>query len=297
MNRIFLLLSLSIASLSCEVSGVDETKNKVSNNKNSDALSAVDSAFINLKKEVTPLKSDSLKNDQGLPMVWNRDDGLRIEWQKRNKGELITKNDLVLVNYEARVASGEVYDHNREAGRPLPLKLGVGQLLEGWEQALLEMNIGDKGRIMIPSKLAYGENGYLGKVPQNADIIVKIEIVSKIKPIYLEEGVVVYKYQLGDSSKATPLKNQLITFDYFTFKKGKKPGMYDNSYSKGQPFTVKFKNDNVVEGLHQGLSVLREGDHAFVEIPSQLAYGKTGLVDLVPPNTDIAFDLRIESIK
>ena len=296
MNKIFFALGLLMIIVACDVSGVDNAETMTTVDT-VETLSKTDSAFINLKKEIEPIQADSLTNNDGVPMVWNGEDGLRIEWKKRNLDHPIKKNDLVMVNFEARVARGEVYDHNRDAGKPLPLKLGVGQLIKGWEVALNEMSIGDKGRIMIPSKLAYGENGYLGKVPRNADIIVEIEIVGKVKPVQLEEGVKVYKYQVGDTLSKLPVKNQLITFEYFTFRKGKEAGMYDNSYSKGEPFTVRFENDNVVEGLHQGLSLLRAGDHAFVEIPSKLAYGKKGLVDLVPPNTDIAFDLRIESIK
>jgi FKBP-type peptidyl-prolyl cis-trans isomerase len=295
MNKILYILSLVILTVSCELAGVNEPT--VVAPDTTTTLSATDSAFINLKKEIKPIKSDTATDEKGLPMVWNGNDGLRIEWETRTSKDPIRKNDLLLANYEARVARGEVYDSNREAGKPLPLKLGIGQLLQGWEDGLLQMSIGDKGRIMIPSKLAYGENGYLGKIPRNADIIVEIEIVKKVKPLTLEEGVKVYQYTMGNPTNPLPIKDQAITFDYFTYKTGKNAGMYDNSYAKGQPFTVKFENDNVVDGLHQGLAVLRAGDHAFIEIPSKLAYGKSGLADLVPPNTDIVFDIRIESIK
>ncbi|MFK8039016.1 MAG: FKBP-type peptidyl-prolyl cis-trans isomerase [Crocinitomicaceae bacterium] len=295
MNRIIYMLIILVLISSCDISGVKNTEKIDTDTIHN--LSSTDSAFVNLKTAVTPIKVDSVKNEEGLAMVWNRDDGLRVEWKTRKLDQQINKNDLILANYEARVARGEVYDHNREAGKPLPLKLGVGQLIAGWEAALLEMSVGDIARIMIPSKLAYGENGYLGKIPKNADIIVEIEITDKIDPQVLQEGVKVYKYKSGDSLNTTPVKNQKVTFDYFTYKKGKQPGMYDNSYAKGQPFTMIFENDNLVDGLHQGMAVLRAGDNAFVEVPSALAYGKAGLANLVPPNTDIVFDLRIESIK
>ena len=295
MNKLTLLIIAAFTLIGCEVTGVKDAN--VLTTDSVETLSATDSAFVNLKKEIDPIKIDTITDEKGLPMVWNGTDGLRIEWQIRQNAEHIQPQDLILANYEARVAMGETYDHNREAGSPLPLKLGIGQLIVGWEKALLEMSVGDKGRIMIPSKLAYGKNGYLGKIPRNADIIIEIEIVDKVKPVILEEGVRVFKYKKGDQNLPTPVKNQEITFEYFTYQMGKKPGMYDNSYAKGKPFTMKFENDNVVDGLHQGLAILREGDNAFVEVPSKLAYGKAGLADLVPPNTDIVFDLRIESIK
>ena len=44
------------------------------------------------------------------------------------------------------------------------------------------------------------------------------------------------------------------------------------------------------------MKVVRSGENAFIEIPSKLAYGSKGLVDLVPKNTDIVYDVRILSI-
>lgn len=288
----FLLILLILGS--CEVAGVNEPT--IASTDTLETLSSTDSAFVNLKKTVKPILADTVKDEKGMPMVWNGKDGLRIEWENRTNINPIEATDLVMANFEAR-AMGRIYDHNRDAEKPLPLKLGVGQLIKGWEQALLQMSVGDKGRIMIPSALGYGENGYLGKVPRNADIIIEIEIVGKVKPQVLAEGVRVFKYESGPDANKIPVKNQTITFEYFTYKMGKKAGLYDNSYAKGQPFAMKFENDNVVDGLHQGMAVLRSGDRAFIEIPTELAYGNKGLVDLVPPNTDIVFDVRIESIK
>ncbi|MFD1550667.1 hypothetical protein DNU06_06325 [Putridiphycobacter roseus] len=294
----YLYLPLFILLFSnCEIGGIKKHQTANADNDSIPELSAVDSAFIQLEKKVEPVQIDSVKDASGNNLVWNGEDGLRIEWKKRSNNGPILKGDVVLANFEARVARGEVYDHNMEVGHPLPLKLGVGQLLKGWETALLEMHVGDIGRIMIPSKLAYGENGYYGKVPQNADIIVEIEIVDKVKPILLSEGVKVYKYSTKDTSSSLPVKDQKITFDYFSYRKGKNAGMYDNSYAKGKPFVMQFKNDNLVDGLHQGMGVLRAGDNAFIDIPAELAYGSTGLQELVPPNTPISFDVRIISIK
>jgi FKBP-type peptidyl-prolyl cis-trans isomerase len=229
-------------------------------------------------------------------LVWNGENGLRIEWSNKNNENKINLHDVVMINYTCRVARGEVYDSNSEVGKPIPIKTGIGQLIKGWEIAILQMHVLDEGRIMIPSKLGYGEAGLLGVVPQNADIIVDIEIIDKIEPIELLDGVKVYKYEMKNEG-AYPTKNQTITFDYFAFKQGSKPGMYDNSYEKGNPFSFKFENDNVVDGLHIGFSTIKANEKAFIEIPAAVAYGSKGLVDLVPKNTPIVFDVRVESIK
>jgi FK506-binding protein 9/10 len=241
-----------------------------------------------------PLMLEDTVDGAPNEMVYQRDDGLRVEWDVK-KDDPIRLNDVVMVNYTARVAAGEVYDTNKELGKPVPLKSNIGMMISGWEQGLLKMNIGDKGRIMIPAALAYGEDGYMTIVPPRADIIVDIEIVSRVKPVKLEDGVKVYKWNPVAEGKK-PEKNQLITFDYFAYKKGDDAGMYDNSYQNETPFSFKFKNASVVDGLHIGMSVLKTGESAFIEIPSKVAYGSKGLLDLVPANTDIVYDVRVSSI-
>ena len=250
---------------------------------------------INLLAEIDPaLLDDSI---QGLAneMVFQREDGLRIEWTIKKTDQPIQLNDVVMVNYKARVASGEQYDSNDEVGEPVPLKTNIGMMVKGLEAGLLKMNIGDKGRILIPANLGYGENGYSTIVPPDADLIIEIEIVRRIEPIVLDEGVKVYTWKKVKNG-AQIEKNQLITFDYFAYTKGEKGKMYDNSYKKSGPFSFRLENDNVIDGLHQGMRVLNQGENAFIEIPASLAYGSKGLVDLVPKNTDIVYDVRISHV-
>lgn len=276
----------------CELQGVEGNETTVTN----DSIKSNNTDVPLVVAENGKMLSDSV-NGAPNEMVYNREDGLRIEWTKKNTThQKIQLNDVVMVNFHARVASGEEYDSNDEIGEPVPLKTNIGLLIKGWEEGLLEMYEGDKGRIMIPNALAYGEDGYLDKVPPRADIIVEIEIVDIIDPIVLSEGVKVYKWKTVTDGK-TPEKNQLITFDYFAFTQGKNGHLYDNSYKNGVPFSFKFENAGVIDGLHQGMSVMKPGENAFFEIPSERAYGSKGLIDLVPKNTDIVYDIRVISIE
>lgn len=290
----FILFVSLFAFFSCNLDAVDKKQSKGLNDwLDTATVSQDETPEIDNKNMVL---SDTLEDGQANEMVWNADDGLRIEWTKKESKNPVLKGDVIMVNYEERVARGEVFDSNKEIGEPVPLKTGIGQLIKGWETALLEMHIGDVARIMIPSPLAYGKTGVLGTVPQNADIIVEIEIVSKITPIELEDGVKVYKYETVNEG-VTAVKNQLITFNYFAFRKGSKAGLYDNSYQKNKPYQMRFQNDNLIDGLHIGMQVMKSGEKAYIDIPSNVAYGSKGLVDLVPSNTDIVFDVRIESIE
>jgi len=278
----FLLLT------ACDLKGVDDTETTndsiIANNSETGVIDPNGMMLV-----------DSI-NGQPNDMVYNRKDGLRIEWTKKNSDNQIQLNDVVMVNYVARVAAGEEYDSNTELGEPVPLKTNIGMMIKGWEEAMLLLHVGDKGRIMIPSALAYGETGLSTIVPPDADIIIEIEIVSIVEPIVLDEGVKVYTWKKVKDGK-NPVKNQLITFDYFAYVMGEGARMYDNSYENSAPFSFKFENAGVVEGLHQGMSVIKEGENAFIEIPTELAYGKKGLIDHVPSNKNIVYDVRVTSIK
>lgn len=289
LNLSFVVLILGSLLNSCDLTGVDEEVN------NDDTLSGILPADTGEVKSNDMMLQDTI-NGQPNEMVYQRDDGLRVEWTTKNDDNQIMLNDVVMVNYTARVAAGEEYDSNKELGKPVPLKTNIGMMIQGWEEGLLQMHIGDKGRIMIPAALAYGENGYMTIVPPNADIIVEIEIVERIEPIVLDEGVKVYKWLAGNPGPV-PEKNQYITFNYFAYIMGEDGHLYDNSYQNGEPFSFKFKNANVIDGLHQGMSVMKEGENAFIEIPAKLAYGKTGIVDLVPKNSDIVYDVRILTVE
>ncbi len=288
MKKLLYLLPFSII-VSCELQGVEGgdviTNDSIKANQNDVAV--LDGNGFKLADSINGVPNE---------MVMMRADGLRIEWTKKNTSNQIQLNDAVMVNFHARVAGGEEYDSNDPIGEPIPLKTNIGMMVKGWEEGILMMHVGDKGRIMIPNALGYGDDGYLDKVPPQADLIIDIEIVSKIEPIVLEEGVKVYKYKTVEGG-ANPVKNQIITFDYFAFTVGKDAHLYDNSYKNGEPFSFKFENAGVVEGLHQGMSVIKAGESAFIEIPTELAYGKKGLIDFVPSKTDIVYDVRVISVE
>lgn len=292
-KRTFFLATFTLLLFSCDLGGV-----KDGNGDGTDlGTNLVDTTALDSNRaiEIDPTLLDDSIQGMANEMVYQAENGLRIEWTRKNTDLPILLNDVVMVNFKARVASGEQYDSNEEVGAPVPLKTNIGMMVKGLEAGLLKMNVGDKGRVMIPAALGYGENGYLTIVPPDADLIIEIEIVRRIEPIVLDEGVKVYTWKkVKDALQIR--KNQLITFDYFAYTTGEKGKMYDNSYKKSEPFSFHLENDNVIDGLHQGMGVLHEGENAFIEIPAKLAYGSKGLVDLVPKNTAIVYDVRISRV-
>jgi FKBP-type peptidyl-prolyl cis-trans isomerase SlpA len=65
------------------------------------------------------------------------------------------KNDTVKVHYTGKLTSGEVFDSSKERD-PLEFKVGSGQLIPGFDQAVEGMEVNEKKTINIPSEKAYG---------------------------------------------------------------------------------------------------------------------------------------------
>ncbi|HMB41846.1 MAG TPA: peptidylprolyl isomerase [Balneolaceae bacterium] len=68
----------------------------------------------------------------------------------------VKEGDTVKVNYTGTLKNGEVFDSS-EGKEPLEFTLGEGQLIPGFEKAVIGMAVGDSAKIDIPSDEAYGE--------------------------------------------------------------------------------------------------------------------------------------------
>lgn len=84
-------------------------------------------------------------------------------------------NDLVLVNYEGSLTDGTVFDSSFERGQPYATHLE--QVVPGWTAALSRMKVGDEWLIYIPPALGYGERGGGAKIPSNAVLVFRVQLL------------------------------------------------------------------------------------------------------------------------
>ncbi|XP_002971423.2 peptidyl-prolyl cis-trans isomerase FKBP15-1 [Selaginella moellendorffii] len=88
------------------------------------------------------------------------------------------KGDEVKVHYKGSLTDGTVFDSSYTRGDPIGFTLGQGQVIQGWDQGLLGMCVGEKRKLKIPSKLGYGDQGQPPKIPGGATLIFETELVS-----------------------------------------------------------------------------------------------------------------------
>ena len=74
-------------------------------------------------------------------------------------------------------STGEEFDASWGRGAPLDFRVGVGQVIQGWDQGLLGMKVGGRRRLEIPSELAYGSRGAGGAIGPNEALIFVVDLV------------------------------------------------------------------------------------------------------------------------
>lgn len=109
--------------------------------------------------------------------------GYCMTYVKHGSGIPLDTSMIISVNYKGKFLTGTVFDSNEHLQHPYRFVLGQRQVIYGWELAIKKLKIGDEINLLLPSELAYGENGFRDPrtgafiVPSYAPLLFEIQIV------------------------------------------------------------------------------------------------------------------------
>jgi FKBP-type peptidyl-prolyl cis-trans isomerase len=124
------------------------------------------------KTDTTSMQSDSTQQV----------DTLQVTTTTEGTGDAAVKGDTVTVNYTGTLMDGTAFDSNVDPKfghvQPFQFTLGSNMVIQGWEQGVLGMKVGEKRHLVIPASLAYGDRGAGALIPPGATLAFDVEVVA-----------------------------------------------------------------------------------------------------------------------
>lgn len=108
-------------------------------------------------------------------------DGLKIIDTQPGTGASPKTGQTCVMHYTGwlyeNATKGKKFDSSVDRGTPFEFKIGVGQVIRGWDEGVATMKVGGKRTLIIPPELGYGARGAGGVIPPNATLIFDVELL------------------------------------------------------------------------------------------------------------------------
>ncbi len=109
--------------------------------------------------------------------VITTDSGLKYVELVEGTGATPQTGQTVTVHYTGTLESGAQFDSSRDRGQPFSFRIGVGQVIKGWDEGVGTMRVGGRRQLIIPPDLGYGARGAGGVIPPNATLLFDVELL------------------------------------------------------------------------------------------------------------------------
>lgn len=251
-----------------------------------------------------------------------------IYFEETRKGSRVKPKDgqMIRVHYELEILGGAVFFSTKTNRETVDFEFNSVFETNGFQIALRRMSKGSKAEFMVPSNLAFGEEGSRGQILPYSPLLYKLEVIDVLdKEAYeskkqeklltrsKDELKKITKYLKDNNLSNTPSTESGLF--YIETLKGNGPRVksgdkvkvhytlyllngkkLDSSVDKGIPYDVTVDQTSVIKGWHEALKLMNVGSKADVLIPSVLAYGDRQRSEDILPFTPLLFKLELIEI-
>jgi peptidylprolyl isomerase len=213
-------------------------------------------------------------------------------------------DDKVKVHYTGWTTDGTMFDSSVARGEPTSFR--VSGVIKGWTEGLQLMTAGEKARLWIPAKLAYGDTPAQPGMPAGMLVfdVELLEIASAPKPPAVPPDVkaapatakktesgLAYRVLTPGKGARHPKATDRVKVHYSGWTPDGK--MFDSSVTRGEP--TQFGLNGVIKGWTEGVQLMVEGEKTRFWIPGALAYGDNPRPGA--PGGPLVFDIELLAIE
>ncbi len=258
--------------------------------------------------------------------------GMFLLIEKSGNGKLPKDGDILNFDFKVSILNGpELYD-SEQAGRPGEVEKGKPFDTEGFTEGINTMRVGDEITLIVPSKLAFKDQGRQGMIEPHTTLIYWIRLNSvKSKAqhdkeiaqekasaekeenlLKTEEMVTIANYLKANNITVAPTASGLYYIEsgagtgeqpvvgdkvkvhyHGTLLDGTK---FDSSYDRDQPFEFTIGKGQVIKGWDEGIALMKVGGKATLIVPSSLGYGARARGGVIHAYAPLKFDVELIEI-
>ena len=249
--------------------------------------------------------------------------GVYIISLEKGKGRCPVKGEKVELDFSATLLNGQPVGSTFDSPDKFSFVLGEGYTIQGWEEIVPKMHLGDRVKAIIPFDMAYGEHS-VGEIPAYANLVYDIKLLKITTAAELQA-------ETEKAMKALREESERAFFDYLKVNnitdytgsglffaksvvtEGAQPQKgqtarikFEASYLDGTPlgdseqlggqYDLEYGQGKVLKGLEEGVGLMRVGEKARFVLPYTLAYGANPYGS-IPAYSNLVFDVELlESI-